>query len=124
MSRLNWDLFVTHINMGYHSHLKWDSCVTHINMGYLTSKQSMSKSLHILTLCFIEIFSDSVSNIWKYNLYFEQQCGCKTKKSLKIPKGGNQNPYIEEKQTTQWPKKKDKRTNIDLQNIHIKLKIE
>jgi hypothetical protein len=25
-------------------------------------------------------------------------------KSLKIPKGGNQNPYIEEKQTTQWPK--------------------
>ena len=26
------------------------------------------------------------------------------KKSLKIPKGGNQNPYIEE-QTTQWPKK-------------------
>ena len=28
------------------------------------------------------------------------------KKSLKIPKGGNQNPYIEEKQTTQWPKDK------------------
>jgi hypothetical protein len=28
------------------------------------------------------------------------------KKSLKIPKGGNQNPYIEEKQTTQWPKEK------------------
>ena len=27
-----------------------------------------------------------------------------TKKSLKIPKGGNQNPYIEEEQTTQWPK--------------------
>jgi hypothetical protein len=27
------------------------------------------------------------------------------KKSLKIPKGGNQNPYIEE-QTTQWPKEK------------------
>jgi len=77
-----------------------------------------------LTLCFIEIFSDSVSNIWKYNLYFEQQCGCKTKKSLKIPKG-NQNPYIEEKQTTQWPKeKKYKRTNNDLQNIHIKLNIE
>jgi hypothetical protein len=78
---------------------------------------------------------------------------------------GNQNPYIEEKQTTQWPKdttgvinpyikeeqttqwpkdttgviririskknrqhngqkKKYKRTNNDLQNIHIKLKIE
>ena len=26
-------------------------------------------------------------------------------KSLKIPKG-NQNPYIEEKQTTQWPEEK------------------
>jgi hypothetical protein len=28
------------------------------------------------------------------------------KKSLKIPKGGNQKPYIEEEQTTQWPKEK------------------
>ena len=28
-----------------------------------------------------------------------------SKKSLKIPKG-NQNPYIEEEQTTQWPKEK------------------
>ena len=28
------------------------------------------------------------------------------KKSLKIPKGGNQNPYIEEEQTTQWSKEK------------------
>jgi hypothetical protein len=25
---------------------------------------------------------------------------------LKIPKGGNQNPYIVEEQTTQWPKEK------------------
>jgi hypothetical protein len=34
-----------------------------------------------------------------------------SKKSLKIPKG-NQNPYIEEEQTTQWPnenKQQDKR---------------
>ena len=41
------------------------------------------------------------------------------KTSLKIPKGGNQNPYIEEEQTTQRPKEKgqkDKRTNRDLQN--------
>jgi hypothetical protein len=29
-----------------------------------------------------------------------------------------QNPYIEEEQTTQWPKEKYKRTNNDLQNIH------
>ena len=25
---------------------------------------------------------------------------------MKIPKGGNQNPYIEEEQTTKWPKEK------------------
>jgi hypothetical protein len=30
------------------------------------------------------------------------------KKSLKIQKGGNQNPHIEE-QTPQWPKEKNKR---------------
>ena len=33
----------------------------------------------------------------------------KGKKSLKIPKGDNQNPYIEEEQTTQWLKKKGKK---------------
>jgi len=36
-------------------------------------------------------------------------------KSLKIPKGGNQNPHIEEEQTTQWPKEnkqKDKQRSI------------
>jgi len=26
-----------------------------------------------------------------------------SKKSLKITKGGNQNPYIQEEQTAQWP---------------------
>ena len=30
------------------------------------------------------------------------------KKSLEIPKGDNQNPYIEE-HTTQWPKEKEKK---------------
>jgi hypothetical protein len=49
-------------------------------------------------------------------------CPVICKKSLKIPKGGNQNPLIEERQTTQWPK--EKRTNSDLQNIQIKLKLE
>ena len=29
-----------------------------------------------------------------------------SKKSLKIPKGGNQNTYIEEEQTIQWPREK------------------
>ena len=27
-------------------------------------------------------------------------------KSLKVPKGGNPNPYIEEEQKTQWQKEK------------------
>ena len=31
---------------------------------------------------------------------------CSKEKSLKIPKGGNQNLYIEEEQTTQWPEEK------------------
>jgi len=35
---------------------------------------------------------------------------------------GNHNPYIEEEHNDQM--KKYKRTNNDLQNIHIKLKIE
>jgi hypothetical protein len=35
---------------------------------------------------------------------------------LKIPKGGNQNPYIEEEQTTQWPLKIPKGGN---QNPYI-----
>ena len=35
---------------------------------------------------------------------------------------GYQNPYIEDEQKTQWPKEKCKRTNNDLQNMHIKLK--
>jgi hypothetical protein len=46
-----------------------------------------------------------------------------TKISLRYQRG-NQNPYIEEEQTTQWPNEKVQRTNNDLQNIHIKLKIE
>jgi hypothetical protein len=45
------------------------------------------------------------------------------KKSLKILKGQSES-YIEEEQTTQWPKEKYKRTNNDLQNLNIKLKIE
>ena len=30
---------------------------------------------------------------------------------MNIPKGGNQNPYIEEEQTTQWPKEKLQKEN-------------
>ena len=41
--------------------------------------------------------------------------------SLKIPKG-NQNLYIEDKHTMQWPQKTEKRTNNNLQNITHKTK--
>jgi hypothetical protein len=44
----------------------------------------------------------------------------KSKKSLKILKGGNQNPYVEEEQKRNGQKKKYKRTHNDQQNIHIK----
>jgi hypothetical protein len=37
---------------------------------------------------------------------------------------GNQNPYIEEGQTTQWLKEKGQKDNNDLQNTTKKLKIE
>ena len=30
---------------------------------------------------------------------------------MKIPKGGNQNPYIEEEQATQWPKEQVQKDN-------------
>jgi hypothetical protein len=37
----------------------------------------------------------------------------------------NQNPYIDEEQTTQWQKEKvQKNKHNDLQNMHINLKIE
>jgi hypothetical protein len=36
----------------------------------------------------------------------------------------NQNPYIEEEHTTQWPKEKGHKEKNDLQNIHMELKIE
>ena len=45
-------------------------------------------------------------------------------KRMKITKGGNQNPEIEEEQTTQWPKVKVHKDKQLSTNIHIKLKIE
>ena len=38
-----------------------------------------------------------------------QMYSLSSNKSLRIPKGGNQNPYIEEEQITQWPKEKVQR---------------
>jgi hypothetical protein len=46
------------------------------------------------------------------------------KKSLKIPKGQSESVYRRRTNNTMAKRKKDKRTNNDQQNIHIKLKIE
>ena len=43
-------------------------------------------------------------------LSHRQMANDHNKKSLKIPKGGNQNLYIEEEQTTQCPPKKGQKT--------------
>jgi hypothetical protein len=59
------------------------------------------------------------------NKFVQYRIHCKLKKSLKIPKGGNQNPYIEEEQTTQWPKKdkvqkyKQQSTKLHVQSVPI-----
>jgi hypothetical protein len=46
------------------------------------------------------------------------------KKGLKIPKGQSKSVYRRRTNNTMAKRKKYKRTNNDLQNIHIKLKIE
>ena len=46
------------------------------------------------------------------------------KKSLKMPKGQSESVYLRRTDNTMAKKKNYKRTNSDLQNIHIILKIE
>jgi hypothetical protein len=49
----------------------------------------------------------------------------KIKHSLKLPKGGNQKPLIQEKKTMQWPiEKGSKWQTIVIIKMHSKLKIE
>ena len=46
------------------------------------------------------------------------------KKRLKLPKGGNERPWIEWGQTIQWPQvEKDKKPTIVYKTMHRKLKI-
>jgi len=72
----------------------------------LCTRKHQSVSLLLLFYFFKEIIWGKIRRVWRYQR-------------------GNQNPHIEEEQTTEWPKqKKYKRTNNDLQNIHIQLKIE
>ena len=40
------------------------------------------------------------------------------RRSLKMSKGGNQNPYIEERQTARWPKKKEKKGQATIYNAY------
>jgi hypothetical protein len=41
---------------------------------------------------------------------------------VKIPKGGNQNPHIEEEQTTQWPKEKGQKGQTTIYKYKHKTK--
>jgi hypothetical protein len=45
-----------------------------------------------------------------FSFFFRSLCCL----SLKIPKGGNQNPYIGEERTTQWPKEKGQKDKKSL----------
>jgi hypothetical protein len=74
-----------------------------------------------IILCFDGVISPYFLEILEE---FEDTKGVIRIRISKIPKGGNQNPYIEEEQTTQCPKEKERKKNNDLQNIHIKLKID
>jgi hypothetical protein len=40
------------------------------------------------------------------------------RRTLKMSKGGNQNPYIEERQTARWPKKKKKKGQTTIYNAY------
>jgi hypothetical protein len=56
----------------------------------------------------------------RYEHLGNDQLAAQISKSLKIPKC-NQNPYIEEEQTTQWPEEKvqkDKQHKMDKQRIN------
>ena len=55
---------------------------------------------------------------------FQKRVVCTLRRVWRWYRRGNQNPYFKDEQTTQWQKKKYKRTNNDQQNMHIKLKIE
>ena len=56
-----------------------------------------------------------------YQLFLIEEA---VQKSLKIPKGKSESVNRRRTDNTVAKKKKDKRTNGDLQNINIKLKIE
>ena len=62
------------------------------------------------------------------NIYIKKERnrerGGDCKKSLKIPKGYSESVYRRRTDNTMAKRKSKKNTNNDIQNIHIKLKIE
>jgi len=92
----------------------------------IIKKISTNNSDECTTLQY-DLFRDE--NLTKYNKMFKTKKEWVIKNKTNIRTGvrrvrryqrGNQNPYIEEEQTTQWPKENVQK----LQTIHIKLKIE
>ena len=61
---------------------------------------------------FIALFFVNIIFLSLFFLFYLIFCPVikEAKKSLKISKGGNQNPYIEEEQTTQWPTEREQTT--------------
>ena len=59
-----------------------------------------------MIVIFTSLFWIANPNMPSEHLTLWEECLIWNKKSLKIKKRGNQNPYIEEEQTTQWSKEK------------------
>ena len=80
------------------------------------------ENCHIITSYYYTcIFT---GNLWLFVDSTERYCHSDTERRVWRYQSGNQNPHIEENQTTQWSKKKVQNDKNGLQNIHIKLKIE
>ena len=83
----------------------WRSSLKQLILNRLTTWQRTTWLQKTLSTTCRNSFYKVIKRVWRYQR-------------------GNQNPYIEEEQTTQWPKEKVQKANNDLQNIYIKLKIE
>ena len=78
------------------AHIKISNKLTPSINYFLNSHMFNGKLIFLISFCFI---------FFKY--FLNNNLGLiYVKKSLKIPKGGNQNPYIEEEHTTRWPTEK------------------
>ena len=83
---------------------------------------SCISSMHFVLLCFCYTVSRSLNQIL-FNIRLPFLISFTIKKSLKIPKRKSESVYRRRTDTT-GKRKSYKRSNSDLQNIYIKLKIE